>query len=102
MDTQTINHAAIYQKLAQDHGVATTQVQAFASLLDEGASVPFIARYRKDKTGGLDDEMLRALEKALTHERDLEARRMKVLDLLTNQNALTDDLMLRVKTPKAN
>lgn len=102
MDTQAtspnaINHTAIYQKLATDHAVRAEQVQAFADLLDEGASVPFIARYRKDKTGGLDDDMLRTLEKALTHERDLEVRRNKVLDLLTAQNALTDELALRVK-----
>ena len=64
MDTQIsnpspINHTAIYQKLAKNHAVRTEQVQAFADLLDEGASVPFIARYRKDRTGGLDDAMLR-------------------------------------------
>ncbi len=97
MDIQTINHTAIYQKLAKDHAVSPAQVQAFADLLDEGASVPFIARYRKDKTGGLDDEVLRTLEKALGHERDLEVRRLKVLDLLTNQNALSDELALRIK-----
>lgn len=93
-----INHTAIYQKLATAHAVRAEQVQAFAELLDEGASVPFIARYRKDKTGGLDDEMLRSLEKALTHERDLETRRNKVLELLTNQNALTDELAQRINT----
>lgn len=101
MDTQIsnpspINHTAIYQKLAKNHAVRTEQVQAFADLLDEGASVPFIARYRKDRTGGLDDDMLRTLEKALTHERDLQARRNKVLDLLTAQNALTDELGERI------
>lgn len=97
MDIQTINHTAIYQKLAKDHAVTLSQVQAFADLLDEGASVPFIARYRKDKTGGLDDEILRTLEKALGHERDLEVRRLKVLDLLANQHALSDELALRIK-----
>lgn len=101
MDTQIsnpspINHITIYQKLAKNHAVRTEQVQAFADLLDEGASVPFIARYRKDRTGGLDDDMLRTLEKALTHERDLQARRNKVLDLLTAQNALTDELGERI------
>lgn len=93
----TINHTAIYQKLATLHAVRTEQVSAFAELLDEGASVPFIARYRKDKTGGLDDEMLRVLEKALTTERDLETRRHKILELLNNQNALTDELAERIK-----
>lgn len=98
MDIQVINHIAIYQKLATAHAVRAEQVQAFAELLDEGASVPFIARYRKDKTGGLDDDMLRQLEKALTFERELETRRNKVLELLTSQNALTDELAERVKT----
>ncbi|MDO4449568.1 MAG: Tex family protein [Moraxella sp.] len=98
MDIQVINHTAIYQKLATAHAVRAEQVQAFAELLDEGASVPFIARYRKDKTGGLDDDMLRQLEKALTHERELEIRRNKVLELLTNQNALSDELAERVQS----
>ncbi|WP_066802722.1 helix-hairpin-helix domain-containing protein [Moraxella oblonga] len=91
-----INHTAIYQKLATAHNLRVAQVQAFATLLDEGASVPFIARYRKDKTGGLDDEILRVLEKALANERELETRRSKVLELLSNQNALTDELAERV------
>lgn len=98
MDIQVINHTAIYQKLATAHVVRAEQVQAFAELLDEGASVPFIARYRKDKTGGLDDDMLRQLEKALTFERELEIRRNKVLELLTNQNALSDELAERVQS----
>lgn len=104
MDTQAtspnaINHTAIYQKLATDHAVRAEQVQAFADLLDEGASVPFIARYRKDKTGGLDDDMLRTLEKALTHERDLEVRRNKVLDLLTAKTPSRTNLPCVSKTP---
>lgn len=92
-----VDQLPIYQKLADEHTIELPQVQAFASLLDEGASVPFIARYRKDKTGGLDDIQLRALEKSLIHERDLQARRNKVLQLLSEQNALTDDLKNRLQ-----
>ncbi len=88
--TPITTHQAIYDKLATQLAIGNQQVRAFAELYDDGASVPFIARYRKDKTGGLDDDMLRKLENALVHERELQTRRLKVLELLTNQNALTD------------
>lgn len=91
-----INDQAIYHKLAQVLAISPAQVTAFAELYNEGASVPFIARYRKDKTGGLDDEILRKLESALVHERDLEARRLKITELLIAQNALTDELAARI------
>lgn len=87
---------AIYNKVAQKLGIATEQVVSFASLYDDGQSVPFIARYRKDKTGGLDDVVLRQLEKELADERDLAARRQKITDSLTAQNALTDELAQRI------
>ncbi|MFB6348486.1 helix-hairpin-helix domain-containing protein [Moraxella marmotae] len=91
-----IDQHAIYTKLASTHAVRASQIEAFAKLLDEGASVPFIARYRKEQTGGLDDEILRKLEKSLIAERELAARRQKILDLLTAQNALSDELAQRV------
>lgn len=94
--TDPINHQAIYDKLAKDHAIKASQVQAFAKLFDEGASVPFIARYRKEQTGGLDDEQLRTLEKSLNVERELASRRLKILDLLAAQNVLTDELTERV------
>ncbi|MDO4249921.1 MAG: Tex family protein [Moraxella sp.] len=95
--TPITTHQAIYDKLATQLAIGNQQVRAFAELYDDGASVPFIARYRKDKTGGLDDDMLRKLENALVHERELQARRLKVLELLTNQNALTDELAKRIE-----
>lgn len=95
-----INHAAIYAKLATQHGVQTKQVVAFAGLFDDGASVPFIARYRKEQTGGLDDDILRQLEKGLGYERDMAARRSKIIAQLTTQNALTDDLQARIENAK--
>lgn len=93
-----IDHQAIYAKLAATHAIKSTQVEAFARLYDEGASVPFIARYRKEHTGGLDDEILRELEKSLIIERDLAARRQKILGLLAAQNVMTDELAERVNT----
>ena len=93
-----IDHQAIYAKLAATHAIKSTQVEAFARLYDEGASVPFIARYRKEHTGGLDDEILRELEKSLIIERDLAARRKKILGLLAAQNVMTDELAERVNT----
>jgi uncharacterized protein len=88
--------AAIHDKLAKDIGVKTAQVNAFVKLIDEGATVPFIARYRKEKTQGLDDTQLRALEKALSYERDMATRRLKITQLLTSQGNLTDELQARI------
>ncbi|MFA9486761.1 MULTISPECIES: helix-hairpin-helix domain-containing protein [unclassified Moraxella] len=93
-----INHQAIYDQLAKEHGIKATQVAAFAQLFDDGASVPFIARYRKEQTGGLDDAVLRLLEKGLATERDLAERRLKIIALLTAQNALSDELTARIET----
>nr|WP_315043984.1 Tex family protein [uncultured Moraxella sp.] len=87
---------AIYQKLATELGVATRQVMAFVKLYDEGATIPFIARYRKEQTQGLDDSQLRSLEKSLNYERDMASRRNKILELLTSQGKLTDELSERI------
>lgn len=91
-----INQDVIYQLLANKHQISITQVKAFAHLFDEGASVPFIARYRKEQTGGLDDVILRSLEKDLIFERDLATYRQKISELLNNQNALTNELSTRI------
>lgn len=86
----------IFQSVAQGLGIRTEQVQATARLLDEGATVPFIARYRKEATGGLSDEQLRDLTDALTRTRELEDRRTSILGSLTEQDVLTDDLKQQV------
>lgn len=88
--------AIIHDKLAKDIGIKTSQVNAFVKLFDEGATVPFIARYRKEKTQGLDDTQLRALEKALIYERDMATRRFKIIQLLSSQGNLTDELQSRI------
>ena len=69
----------IIEQIARDISVQPRQVQATVDLLDGGASIPFIARYRKEATGGLDDIQLRALEARLTYLRDLAERRDAVL-----------------------
>lgn len=94
-------NTAIYAKLAASLGINTAQVNAFVTLYDEGATVPFIARYRKDKTQNLDDVKLRALEKALNYERDMASRRQKIIELLSNQGNLTDELSARIESAKS-
>jgi uncharacterized protein len=89
-------HANIHDKLARALGIKTAQVNAFVKLYDEGATVPFIARYRKEKTQNLDDAQLRALEKSLNYERDMATRRLKITELLSTQGNMTDELQTRI------
>src|SRR5690348_18269676 len=79
-------------QIAQELGVREAQVTAAAALLDEGATVPFIARYRKEVTGGLDDTQLRTLEERLRYLRELEDRRSAILASVDEQGKLTDAL----------
>ena len=82
----------INQRIAAELGVAVGQVAATVELLGEGATVPFIARYRKEKTGGLDDTQLRKLEERLGYLRELEDRRATVLKSIEEQGKLTPEL----------
>jgi uncharacterized protein len=82
----------IVEKIASQIGVQIAQVQRSIALLDEGATVPFIARYRKEVTGGLTDTHLRDLERLLSTLRELEDRRKTVLDSIEKQGKLTDEL----------
>ena len=70
--------AKIHHQIAQELGVRDEQVEAAVTLLDGGATVPFIARYRKELTGALDDAQLRTLEERLTYLRELEERRTEI------------------------
>jgi uncharacterized protein len=79
---------AIHQKIAQELGVREQQVEATVTLLNEGSTVPFIARYRKEVTGGLDDAQLRTLEERLTYLRELEDRRAVILNSVREQGKL--------------
>ena len=82
----------IEEQIATELNVKTAQVRAAIQLLDEGATVPFIARYRKEVTGGLDDTQLRTLEERLTYLRELEERRQSVLASIEEQGKLTPEL----------
>jgi uncharacterized protein len=82
----------INQRIATELGVGVGQVSAAVELLGEGATVPFIARYRKEKTGGLDDTQLRKLEERLGYLRELEERRVTVLKSIEEQGKLTPEL----------
>jgi uncharacterized protein len=82
----------IAQTIASEIGAQTTQVLAAVGLLDEGATVPFIARYRKEVTEGLDDTQLRNLETRLAYLREMEDRRATILSSIDEQGKLTDAL----------
>ena len=83
---------SVNARLAEELAVAEGQVDAAVRLLDEGATVPFIARYRKEVTGSLDDGQLRTLEERLRYLRELDQRRDAVLASIEEQGKLTDDL----------
>ncbi|OVZ60777.1 RNA-binding transcriptional accessory protein [Pigmentiphaga sp. NML080357] len=82
----------IIAQLAEELGARATQVAAAVELLDDGATVPFIARYRKEVTGGLDDTVLRNLETRLEYLRDMESRRAAILASIEQQGKLTPEL----------
>ena len=93
--TPTLSDAAqlkIVSLIAKELGAGAHQVAAAVALLDEGSTVPFIARYRKEATGNLDDTQLRTLEERLLYLRELEARRAAVLASIEEQGKLTDVL----------
>ena len=91
-DTTPALARRIAQTIAGEIGAQTQQVEAAVALLDEGATVPFIARYRKEATGGLDDTQLRNLEVRLAYLRELEERRAAILASIDEQGKLTDAL----------
>ncbi|MBO9451195.1 RNA-binding transcriptional accessory protein [Tropicibacter sp. R16_0] len=82
----------IAQTIATEISARPEQVRSAVALLDEGSTVPFIARYRKEATGGLDDTQLRQLSDRLTYLRELDARRDTILASIKDQGKLTDDL----------
>lgn len=84
--------SAIETRIAKAVGASVDQVRAAIDLLDEGATVPFIARYRKEVTGGLDDTQLRDLQEQLIYQRELEERRASILQALSDSGKLTEEL----------
>lgn len=89
--------AKILQNIAAELNVQPRQVAAAVTLLDEGATVPFIARYRKEATGNLDDTQLRNLEERLVYLRELEDRRAAILASIAEQGRLTDALRMAIE-----
>lgn len=88
---------AISQIIASELQASAAQVVAAVRLLDEGNTVPFIARYRKEMTGGLDDGQLRQLESRLSYLRELEDRRQVIINSITEQGKLTDELAAAIQ-----
>src|SRR5499426_32304 len=84
-------------RIAQELGVREEQVTAAVSLLDGGATVPFVARYRKEATGALDDAQLRTLEERLRYLRELEERRAVILNSIREQGKLDDKLEAAIR-----
>ena len=87
---------SVDQRIAGELGVAVRQVSAAVELLDGGSTVPFIARYRKEVTGALDDAQLRTLEERLRYLRELDERRDAIRKEITAQGKLTDELEAQI------
>ncbi|MBK4717958.1 RNA-binding transcriptional accessory protein [Azospirillum sp. YIM DDC1] len=88
---------SISQRIADELSVRESQVASAVKLLDEGSTVPFIARYRKEATGGLDDTQLRTLEERLSYLRELEDRREAILSSVREQDKLTPELERQIR-----
>lgn len=87
----------ILQVLTKELNVKHTQIEAAVKLIDEGNTIPFIARYRKEATGGLNDEILRVLHERLTYLRNLEERKASVLNSIEEQGKLTEELQAQIE-----
>ena len=88
---------SITQTIAEELKIKETQVSAAVGLMDEGNTVPFIARYRKEVTGGLSDETLRSLEERLQYLRNLETRKEEVIRIIEEQGKLTEELTQQIE-----
>src|SRR5579859_2569458 len=97
-DSRKARVANINRKIAEELGVREQQVEATAALLDGGATVPFVARYRKEITGSLDDAQLRTLEERLNYLREVEERRVVILNSIREQGKLDAALEAAILT----
>ena len=86
----------IYKKIADELNIRESQVESAVKLIDEGNTIPFIARYRKEATGNLSDEILRNLEERLKYLRNLEERKEEIIRLIDEQGKLTDELTIKI------
>lgn len=87
----------IFERITQELGVKENQVKAAVQLIDEGNTIPFIARYRKEVTDSLNDEQLRTLEERLTYLRNLEEKKQQVLATIKEQGKLTEELKKQIE-----
>ena len=87
-DVTTVDFA----RIAQDLQIRKVQVESVVQLLDEGNTVPFITRYRKERTGGLDEEVIRQIQARVLKQRQLLERKQTILKSIENQGKLTDEL----------
>ena len=87
----------IIKKIAEELQIRPDQVQAVVNLIDEGNTIPFIARYRKEAHGALNDEILRNLDERLTYLRNLEEKKSSVLASMEELGVLTDDLKKKME-----
>ena len=90
----------IIKKLAEEFKLGVAQVEKTVALIDEGNTIPFIARYRKEETGSLDDAVLRDLDDRLTYLRNIEKRKEEVKNLITEMGKMTDEIMAAIDNAK--
>ena len=90
---EILKQKRISNTIAEELAVKPIQVEKTIELIDEGNTIPFIARYRKEVTGGLSDEVLRTLGERLTYLRNLEARKQEVKTSIENQGKLTEEIV---------
>ena len=90
----------ISKQIAEELNVKESQVAATIKLIDDGNTIPFIARYRKEATGGLSDEQLRVLGERLTYLRNLEERKQEVVSSIESQGKLTNEIVIALQIAK--
>ena len=90
----------IVERLSSELGISITQVNNVISLLDDGNTVPFFSRYRKEQTGALSDEVLRKFQERLIYLRNLKERKEDVLRLIDEQGKLNDDIVKALEASK--
>ena len=99
-EKEILNQKRIANTIAKELNIKPIQVQKTIELIDEGNTIPFIARYRKEVTGGLSDETLRTLGERLTYLRNLEERKKEVQNAIENQGKLTDEIVENLSNAK--
>ena len=87
----------IFNRVVDETKISLRQVKAVAGLLDDGNTVPFVARYRKEATGGLDENDIRLLDERIKYHRSLEQRKDEVIRLIDEQGRLTEELEHKIR-----